>query len=137
MLCATLFVACTRGDPPKYTGAVDSVEPIPPAPVRDADIDVTPDVWIDPGTLPQTRDMPAPTGAVETRAAALWDAIVNDDPDRAMPFFFPVGAYEQTKAITNPAVDWKHRLIGNYLRDIHATARACATRSMVARRRST
>lgn len=122
MLCATLFaMACTRGEPPKYTDAIDSVEPIPPAPAaRDADIDVSTDSGVDPATLPQTHDMPAPTGAVELRAAALWDAIVKDDPDRAMPFFFPKGAYEQTKAIVNPAADWKHRLVGNYVRDVHA-----------------
>lgn len=64
--------------------------------------------------------MPAPTGPVEVRATALWDAIVSDDPDRAMVFFFPVTAYEQTKAIPKPAADWKHRLVSNYVRDIHA-----------------
>jgi hypothetical protein len=85
---------------------------------RDAAIDVS--AWVDPGLLPQTRDMPPPTGAVETRALALWDAIVKDDPDRAMPFFFPLGAYEQTKAIAKPAADWKHRLVANYVRDIQA-----------------
>ena len=101
-------------------GAADSVEPLP-AQVRDAEIDATVlDAWVDPGTLPQTHDTPAPTGAVETRAAALWDAIVKDDPDRALAFFFPLGAYEQTKAIPKPAADWKHRLVSNYVRDVHA-----------------
>src|SRR5882762_8069343 len=123
ILCATLF-ACTRGEPPKYfaAGSSDSVEPIPAAVLRDADMDVSVDAGpaLDPGTLPQTRDMPAPTGPVEVRAAALWDAIVEDDPDRAMPFFFPVTAYEQTKAIPKPAADWKHRLVSNYVRDVHA-----------------
>jgi hypothetical protein len=37
-----------------------------------------------------------------------------------MPFFFPVGAYEQVKDIGNPASDWKHRLVAAYARDIHA-----------------
>ncbi len=39
----------------------------------------------------------------------IWDAIVHDDPDRAMPFFFPVTAHEQVKAIYSPASDWRRR----------------------------
>jgi hypothetical protein len=65
--------------------------------------------------------MPRADGAAfEERRAALWDAIVNDDPDRAMPFFFPVAAYQQVKDVTDPAADWKHRLVSAYRRDIHA-----------------
>lgn len=64
--------------------------------------------------------MPAAVGAVEGRARALFDAIVRDDPELGMTFFFPLGAYEQTKAIVNPAADWKHRLVASYKRDIHA-----------------
>lgn len=45
---------------------------------------------------------------------------MTDDPDQAMPFFFPVGAYEQVKDIGNPASDWKHRLVAAYAHDIHA-----------------
>lgn len=128
MLRATFFaplfasLACTRGEPPRFyaEGAADSVAPIPPPPPRAAGAADAADAAVDPATLPQTRDMPAPTGAVEARAAALWDAVVKDDPDRAMPFFFPLGAYEQTKAIPSPAADWKHRLVRNYARDVHA-----------------
>ena len=45
---------------------------------------------------------------------------MKDDPDRAMPFFFPVTAYEQVKGIPNPASDWRRRLVAAYKRDIHA-----------------
>jgi hypothetical protein len=79
------------------------------------------DAGPDPGTLPQTKDKPEASGAAfDARVAALWDAIVKDDPDRAMPFFFPVTAYEQVKAITNPASDWRRRLVAAYKRDVHA-----------------
>jgi hypothetical protein len=54
------------------------------------------------------------------RAAALWDAIDRDDPERAMSFFFPLAAYEQVKDIADPAADWKRRLVAAYVRDIHA-----------------
>ena len=75
----------------------------------------------DPASLPQTHEMPHAAGAAfEARRAALWDSIVTDDPDRAMPFFFPLGAYQQVKDVTDPAADWKRRLVAAYRRDIHA-----------------
>jgi hypothetical protein len=79
------------------------------------------DAGPDPGTLPQTKDKPEASGAAfDARVAALWDAIVKDEPDRAMPFFFPVTAYEQVKGIPNPASDWRRRLVAAYKRDVHA-----------------
>jgi hypothetical protein len=83
----------------------------PPAPSASAD----------PATLPQTRDRPVASGpAFESRVAALWDGIAADDPARAMPFFFPLGAYQQVKDIGNPEGDWRHRLVAAYAHDIHA-----------------
>ena len=76
---------------------------------------------IDPGTLPQTHDEPDATSpAFVARGEALFEAIQNDDPDRAMSAFFPRAAYEQVKAIANPASDWKYRLVANFKRDVHA-----------------
>jgi hypothetical protein len=71
--------------------------------------------------LAQTRDRPlASSPALDRRAAALWDAIERDEPALAMPFFFPLEAYEQVKDVGDPASDWKHRLVAAYERDIHA-----------------
>jgi hypothetical protein len=71
--------------------------------------------------LPQTREMPSSsTTTFKARTSALWEAIVRDDPALAMPFFFPLGAYEQVKDVGDPAGDWKHRLVAAYERDIHA-----------------
>jgi hypothetical protein len=71
--------------------------------------------------LPQTRDRPpASSPAVEQRTAALWAAIVKDEPALAMSFFFPLDAYEQVKDVGDPSADWKHRLVAAYERDIHA-----------------
>jgi hypothetical protein len=136
---------CTRGAPPAPEGIDAAVAPLPPpssmtastssstggnaaasatvedagAPASSAALAAAPDAG-DPGSLPQTRDRPAPSSpALDARAAALWDAIVHDDPDRAMPFFFPVTAYEQVKAIAFPAADWRRRLVAAYKRDIH------------------
>jgi hypothetical protein len=76
---------------------------------------------VDPGTLPQTEDDPSADSApFEARVEALWRGIVADDPALAMPFFFPVTAYEQVKPIKDPAGDWQNRLVSTYEREIHA-----------------
>jgi hypothetical protein len=75
----------------------------------------------DSASLPQTHDVPRAAGpAFEARRDALWQAIVTDDAERAMPFFFPLGAYQQVKDVANPAADWRHRLVSAYQHDIHA-----------------
>jgi hypothetical protein len=75
---------------------------------------------VDAGTLPQTDDKPTATGAqFDTGAQGLWQAIVKDDPSLARPFFFPLSAYLQVKAISDPTGDYQSRLIANYEQDIH------------------
>ena len=75
----------------------------------------------DPGTLPQTQVLPGDQDA-RFRAGAqdLWQAIVQDKPEVARPFFFPLSAYEQVKGIWNPAEDYQDRLIAWYDLDIQA-----------------
>ena len=138
-----LLAACTRGDPPSLhvEGTSDSVAPLPASPPREAGVsdagdagDATDASAADPGSLPQTHDRPQANGdAFDARVRALWEGIVNDDPDRAMPFFFPKGAYEQTKAIVNPASDWKYRLVANYKRDVHAAHASLGRQATAAR----
>jgi hypothetical protein len=86
---------------------------------------------VDPGTLPQTMDKPTTTDpAFQAGLAGFWQGIVSDDPTPAMPFFFPLAAYLQVKAISNPAGDWQQRLVGAYQRDIqtlHANLGAAAS----------
>lgn len=79
---------------------------------------------VDPGTLPQTDALPSGTGAAFTeRMDALAEAIIANDPSLGMTSFFPVTAYEQTKKNTDPAADWRNRLIANFDVDV-ATAHA-------------
>jgi hypothetical protein len=120
--------ACARGEPPTPLGAPSIATPATelqasstatqqasPPPLS------APSGPTDPGLLPQTHDMPQASGAAfEARVAALWKAIVQDDPEVGMPFFFPLAAYEQVKDVANPAADWKHRLAAAYAHDIHA-----------------
>jgi hypothetical protein len=122
--------ACSHVEPPAWDAAPGSfsVSPLPLV-SPSASVPRTPDAGegldaaaeaSDPSTLAQTRDRPQAAGpAFDARVASLWDAIVRDDPSRAMPFFFPLGAYAQVKAIANPEADWQRRLVANYTRDIH------------------
>lgn len=121
--------ACTRGDPPSWDASTGSlaVTPLPPPPVITTSAPgalgdaAAPKGDPDPGTLPQTRERPESTGAgFQSRVDALVRAIVADDPSLAIPAFFPVTAYAQVKAVSNPALDWERRLIAAYKRDIHA-----------------
>lgn len=50
-----------------------------------------------------------------------------------MPFFFPVTAYEQVKAIPSPASDWRRRLVAAYKRDIHALNKRLGDKADAAR----
>jgi hypothetical protein len=135
---AILFAAlggvlgCSRHEPPAPAGSpsialadVDASPIFPSATAPSASAgglpSAAPTASADPSLLPQTRDRPPASGdAFAARVAALWDAIVSDDPARAMTFFFPLGAYQQVKDVVNPAADWNRRLVAAYAHDIHA-----------------
>jgi len=70
--------------------------------------------------LPQTDDRPTTESAFFQRLGPmLFEAIVRDDPEVVMPYFFPRVAYEQVKAIARPERDWRMRLVRLFERDIH------------------
>jgi hypothetical protein len=129
------LAACAHGEPPAWDAAPgsQSAAPLParsaPAVVAAATssaataplpLDASAADAPDPAALGQTHDRPDASGqAFDARALALWDAIVKDDAELALPFFFPLPAYAQVKAVGNPEGDWRHRLVANYTRDIH------------------
>jgi hypothetical protein len=140
--------ACTRHEPPapSVSPSVARPEFVPASTAETATATASTDVVNAATSAPatgQTRDVPPPSGrALEERAASLWSAIVDDDPERAMPFFFPLAAYVQVKDVADPSADWKRRLVAAYGRDIHvlharltelAPATAAATRDDRAR----
>jgi hypothetical protein len=91
----------------------------PSAPASPATPATSPSV--DPGTLPQTKVMPTGTDPLFTAGInALWQGIVDDNPQEALPFFFPKSAYLQVKALHNAGADYQNRLIGFYDLDVHA-----------------
>jgi hypothetical protein len=73
------------------------------------------------GTRPQTRTRPS-TDSVAFRDAMtdLWLAVTTGNPRLALPAFFPLAAYQQVKAIADPAADWHHRLWGDFVLDVGA-----------------
>lgn len=74
----------------------------------------------DGSPLPQTRDRPsADSPGFRWRLERLVAAIAHDDPERALPAFFPRVAYEQVKAVAHPERDWEQRLLRAFRRDIH------------------
>jgi len=117
--------ACTHREPPAPDAspsvALPEMAPAPGAPTPTPTPTPTSSASADSASLPQTHDEPAASGpALEARVQALWDGIVADDPDRAMAFFFPLGAYRQVKDVPDPAADWKRRLVAAYAQDVHA-----------------
>jgi hypothetical protein len=123
MLAGAALAACSTSSP----GGRGASATLPPttSPTTTSTTAPTTTTTTDPGTLPQTRDEPVASGAMfNTGVNDLWEAVVNDDPRSAMPFFFPLTAYLQVKAISDPADDWQDRLVAAYGRDIHSLHRS-------------
>ncbi len=76
----------------------------------------------DPGTLPQTMQLPSSdTPQFTAEMGALWQGIVQNSVAPALPAFFPQSAYVQLKTgIADPAGDWQNRLVADYGLDIGA-----------------
>jgi hypothetical protein len=71
--------------------------------------------------LHQTRVLPAAHSAVfQGEMTDLWAGVVSGRPDLAMSAFFPLVAYEQVKAIADPAADWHDRLVAEFRADVLA-----------------
>jgi hypothetical protein len=88
---------------------------------------------VDPGSLAQTKDKPVATDQAFTDSMkVLWQAIVDDKPDAALPVFFPLSAYKQVKTIANPATDYQNRLIKAFTADIHTLHGRLGTNSTTA-----
>jgi hypothetical protein len=123
---SAVALSCSRGEPPTPSASPsiappEVAVPVPAAVAASPSTSAPPPASADPSSLPQTHELPnSSTEAFEARAIALWEAIVRDDPDHGMPFFFPLRAYEKVKDVSDPAADWKHRLVTAYRRDIHS-----------------
>jgi hypothetical protein len=106
--------SATAPDPPASRATPEpspspSVIPVPPP----------------PGNLPQTPAFPsASTRVFRAEMTDLWTAVLTGKPGLAAQVFFPLTAYTQVKAISNPAADWRSRLFGEFALDVGASDRA-------------
>ncbi len=130
-----LIACCTRGEPPTPSTSPSiappeillpipsaaQTAPAPPPTAAPVPPSPSPSSSAEPSSLPQTHELPgSSTEAFQARVVGLWEAIVRDDPDLGMPFFFPLRAYVQVKDVSDPEADWRHRLVLAFRRDIHS-----------------
>jgi len=74
-----------------------------------------------PAYLHQTMAFPSAHNRVfSAEMTDLWAAVVADRPAYAIDAFFPLAAYQQVKAISDPAADWHSRLFGDFRLDVAA-----------------
>jgi hypothetical protein len=80
-----------------------------------------PPLYGDDGTpLGQTEEKPdVESPWFQHCARTLFNSIVADDVELALPCFFPKVAYAQVKAIQDPDTDWERRLKSAFEKDIH------------------
>ena len=110
--CATAPAASRRGEAPAHRQAVHRVTTTTTSSTT---------TTIDPGALPQTDELPAAdTPQFSAEMTALWQGVVDDSVQAAMPSFFPEQAYVQVKAIVDPEADFQNRLVGEFGLDLGA-----------------
>jgi hypothetical protein len=72
------------------------------------------------GQRQTTRRPPERSAILGAEMTDLWAGVVSGRPGLAMPAFFPLVAYEQVKAIADPAADWRGRLVAEFRADVIA-----------------
>jgi hypothetical protein len=74
-----------------------------------------------PARLHQTRVLPrAHSKVFRAEMTDLWVALVSGRPRPGVQAFFPLTAYQQVKAIADPAADWRSRLLADFRLDVAA-----------------
>ncbi len=117
----TPTVAVASAGTGQLTTTTTTVTTTPVAPTSAPTATATATATDDPGALPQTDEKPTASGATFTAGVnGLWEAIRQDKPELGLPFFFPKSAYQQVKAISDPASDYQNRLIANFEEDVHS-----------------
>ena len=77
-----------------------------------------------PASLHQTRAFPSAHARVfRAEMTDLWAAVVTGRARSALQAFFPLSAYQQVKAISNAAADWRTRLWADFRLDVGAAHR--------------
>ena len=113
--------------PRRSPRAPPSPRVLPPRPCRSPGQSQTPQPAALPvapsgaAALPQTRTLPSTTDtAFKNLVHDFWLAVTTGNADYAKPAFFPEKAYQQVKAISDPAYDWQTRLWSEFALDVKA-----------------
>jgi hypothetical protein len=105
---------------------------VAPAPVKPSALPVA---SLSAASLPQTTTRPRTDDTAFGNAVHdIWLAVTTGNPDYALPAFFPEKAYQQVKAIADPAADWQGRLWSEFILDlaaVHRTLKPGATLTRV------
>jgi hypothetical protein len=123
ILAALLAAGCGAGTPrapARHTSDATPAATASPSPTPTPSPSVIAIPPPPPG-LPQTMALPTASSQVFSgEMTDLWTAIVTGNPSVALQSFFPLSAYQQVKAISDPTADWNTRLAGDYVLDIMA-----------------
>jgi hypothetical protein len=127
---AVLAAGCSEQTPSRPSEAAATTRAAGPTPSSSTSIGPTPSASAWPVTLPvpvaraglhQTRNRPAANSPVfHAEMADLWAAVVTGRPKLGLSAFFPLVAYEQVKAVADPAADWQNRLVAEFNLDVAA-----------------
>ena len=122
--CASPSVHFAAGAAPSSTGAATPSAPqaslASPAPTPSGWPSVIP-VPRPPARLHQTRALPrSHTAVFRAEMTDLWTALVTGRVRAGVQAFFPLTAYQQVKAIADPAADWHSRLLADFRLDVAA-----------------
>ncbi len=117
---AILLASCGSGTV-SAPSSTPSTTLVTVAPTTSSSTSTTTTEVVDQGLLPQTTVKPQASGTVfDGNVRRLWKAIVTGDPQVADPFYFPLAAYVQVKAISDPVHDYDTRLVYAYDMDLLA-----------------
>ena len=112
---------------PAAAASPTTVRPVAPTAATPS-VAASPTIWpvvlpvpsVPPG-LHQTAKLPsAKTPVFHAEMTDLWASVVADRPELGLLAFFPLAAYQQVKAIADPAEDWRDRLVADFRLDIGA-----------------
>jgi hypothetical protein len=131
LVTAGLAVGCSQpGHSTPTVGALTVRATNSAAASSSASAELAPSTSAGPITLPvpvakaglhQTRKRPTANNPVfHAEMTDLWAAVVTGRPQLGLPSFFPLVAYEQVKAIADPAADWRDRLVAEFNLDVAA-----------------
>jgi hypothetical protein len=115
----TLWLSVGSATPPRHAASTGARTVTVRATASDVAVQHTRPAAQSPGSLPQTNAFPSGTSAhFKALMASLWAGVVSDSVTRALPAFFPEGAYLQLKSIASASSDWTNRLVRDYSLDL-------------------